>query len=82
MREYEIAVVLETIRVRAESEEQAEEMYARWNQCGVEDTCPHHPDIRVGQMDWDCGCAWTDEDIYHTTTNAGPWTGNPWRKDD
>lgn len=73
MREYEMAVVLETIRVRAESKEQAEEMYNRWHHSGEKNTCPHHPETQVGNLDWDCGCAWTDEDIYHTVTDAGPW---------
>ena len=68
MKIYEMAVVLETITVRAESEEQAEEMYARWNQSGDENTCPHHPQIEVSNHNWECGCAESDQDIYHTAT--------------
>jgi hypothetical protein len=65
---FEAAVVLETITVKAESLAQAEEMYNIWHLGGF---CPHHPEQGVGNSDWDCGCAETDEDIYHTVRNAG-----------
>ena len=71
MNWYEMAVVLETISVKAQTEEQAEEMYARWNGCGEENTCPNHPEIEVSDSDWECGCATTDQEVYHDTTYAG-----------
>ena len=66
---FEAAVVLETITFKAESLAQAEEMYNNlWNGVGF---CPHHPETRVSDSDWDCGCAESDRDIYHTMRNAG-----------
>ena len=65
MRNYTAAVILERITFKAADEQQAEEMYKRWYGCGEDNTCPHHPDVEVGDGDWDCGCAETDEDADH-----------------
>jgi|TARA_R110000823_G_scaffold266561_1_gene386310 hypothetical protein len=70
MKIYEMAVVVQTITVRAESEEQAEEMYDRYHSSGKETTCPNHPEVEVGGNAWDCGCAYSEDDIYHITTHT------------
>ena len=68
---YEMNVVVETISVRAQSIEKAEEMYARWNGCGESNVCPHHPDTEVLDSDWACGCASTDQEVFHITARSG-----------
>lgn len=70
MNWYEMAVVVQTIRVKAHSPEQAEEMYDRYHGSGTESTCPNHPEVEVGDCDWDCGCATTEDDVYHITEIA------------
>ena len=71
MNWYEMAVVVQTIHVKAQSPEQAEEMYDRYYGSGEEITCPNHPEVEVGDWAWSCGCAYAEDDVYHETTDAG-----------
>jgi len=71
MNWYEMAVVVKTIRVKAHSPEQAEEMYDRFHGSGKEITCPHHPEEIVGESNWNCGCAEYEDDVYHIIQPGG-----------
>ena len=65
MNTYRMAVVCETLEIKANTEEDAEKKYSRWY--GVE-TCIDHPE----QLVTECECVTHEEECYHITEKINP----------